>query len=274
MLLLDGKTRAQQILDEIKKEILLTNIHPGLAVILVGDDKASKLYVSIKEKKCHEVGIDFHKYLLSADCPEKDIFDAIDFLNHDESVHGIIVQLPLPEKFNTEKIINAIDPKKDADGFHPENLKLIQEGKSFIVSPLISSIMDLINQTEESLTGKKAVVVANSKTIYSPLQKLLEECQVKTEFYTPKEKNLGDKTKLADILIVAVGRPKFITKDMVKKDSIIIDVGTNKIKNKTVGDVDFKNVEKIAAFISPVPGGVGPLTVAYLLKNTLNLSHI
>jgi methylenetetrahydrofolate dehydrogenase (NADP+)/methenyltetrahydrofolate cyclohydrolase len=271
--ILNGKLRSQEILDQLKKEIALTNIHPGLAVILIGDNEASRLYVSIKEKRCHEVGIDFHKYLLPTDCREKNILDTINFLNHDESVHGIVVQLPLPNKFDTEKIINSIDPKKDADGFHPENLELIQKGKTFIVPPLISSILDLINQTKENIAGKKAIVMANSETIYLPLEKALEKYGVKTEFHTAEEKNLGHKTKLADILIVAVGRPKFITKNMVKKNSIIIDVGTNKINSKTIGDVD-PEVDKICAYRSPVPGGVGPLTVAYLLFNVLKLSKI
>jgi len=272
MILLEGKTLAQKIRDEIKEEIKKTGFHPGLAVILVGDDPASKNYIRIKEKACHEVGIYFHKYIFPADCPEKQILETINFLNQDKDIHGIIIQLPLPKKFNTNKIIKVVIPEKDVDGFHPLNLTKLASGKPRIIPPTAQAVLALLELTKENLNNKKIIILAKSEIFAKPIKYILEQRGLKVKLILFKEKKWSKKIIKADVLIVALGQPNLIKKEMIGQNTIIIDVGTNYIKDKLFGDVDFEDVKNKASWITPVPGGVGPLTVAFLLKNLIQLA--
>jgi methylenetetrahydrofolate dehydrogenase (NADP+)/methenyltetrahydrofolate cyclohydrolase len=272
--MIDGKKLAENIQVEISKEIFQKGIRPSLAVVLVGDDPASRLYVNLKKKASQKVGIDFHEYLLVKKSTEQEVLETIDFLNKDKDIDAILIQLPLPKHFDTDKIIQAMDPAKDVDGFHPASIKKFLKGQSGFVPGLSLGIFKLIKSTEEELKGKNAVIVAKSDILYQPVAKLLNDQGVATAIVRPDDRNLKDETIKADILIVACGSPFFIKEDMVKQDSIVIDVGTNKIDNDyIVGDVDYTNVFQKAKFITPVPGGVGPMTVAMLLYNTLQLAE-
>lgn len=272
--ILDGKILAQEIEQNLKEEINSKKLTPNLAVILVGDDEASHLYVSKKKKASKEVGIEFHQYLMDKDTPQEKIIEAIDFLNKDETVDAILVQLPLPKNLDTDKIITSIDPRKDVDGFHQENIKNFLLGKALITPGLPLGILRLLEKTGENLSGKKAVIVSKSEVFCQPMAKILTDRQMLVEVVKPDNKKLKDVCLSADVLIVSCGKPFLVTADMVKKDSIIIDVGTNKIDNNyVVGDVDYSAVHDKVKFITPVPGGVGPMTVAMLLYNTVKLAQ-
>lgn len=265
---INGKKIADAIMHSVRQDIAKNKLTPGLAVFLIGDDEASKLYVSLKEKACKKVGIDFQSYICDNDMSQADIVASIDFLNKDNHINAILIQLPLPERFNTEEIINRMDTNKDVDGFHPQTLDKFLSGKSDFMPGLSLGIIRLIESTKTELTSKTAAIVANSDIFSKPLMKLLEGKGVKTITVSPDDKDLKEKTK-ADILIVAVGRPKFITADMIKEGAIVIDVGTTKYGQRVVGDVDFENVKEKASWITPVPGGVGPMTITMLLSNTV-----
>lgn len=269
---IDGRKLAEDIKREIKQEINEKKIKPNLAVVLVGEDPASKLYVSLKKKACQEVGIGFHEYLLEESSSEKQVLEVIDFLNNDDQIDAILVQLPLPEHIDTDKIISAMDPKKDVDGFHQKNIKNFLENQSTFVPGLALGIFKLINSTEEVLKNKKATIVAKSNILYQPLAKLLNDQGVTTTIVHPGEKELANRCKEADILISAWGKAFAISADLVKDDAIVIDVGTNQIGDYTVGDVDYSEVFPKVKNITPVPGGVGPMTVAMLLYNTVELA--
>lgn len=269
MLILNGKQIAENFYKKFKKQLSDKKLEPGLAAILVGEDKASHLYVKLKKQACEHCGINFHKYLFTEKDSEKDVIDSINFLNQDPETQGILVQLPLPEKFNTKKIIQAIDPAKDVDGFHPENLKLLKAGKPQIISPLGLAVHELLKETKTELKDKKITILCNSELIAEPIKYLLGKNN-HLEILHKDSKNLKTKLKQADILIVAIGEPKFVTLDMIKKDAIVIDIGINKLKKETIGDVDFDNVMMKTSFITPVPGGVGPMTIAMLLRNLIN----
>jgi methylenetetrahydrofolate dehydrogenase (NADP+)/methenyltetrahydrofolate cyclohydrolase len=255
--LIDGKKLADKILLQIKDKLAKMNAKPGLVAILIGDNDTSKLYLKLKGKACQETGINFHSYLLDDNCNEDKIIEVINWLNNDAETTGIIVQLPLPSKFKTDKIIQAIAPAKDVDGFQP---------KSKFISPNILGIIELLKTTKVNLKNKQIIILSNSKIFSQPFKKLLPNSKI--EYINPQDKNLTTKTKTADILIVAIGQPYFIKPEMIKKDAILIDVGINTIKGKTVGDID-PACDKVAAWRSPVPGGVGPMTVAMLLKNLI-----
>jgi len=251
--IIDGKKLADKILKEVKNETAKLDHKPGLAAILIGDNPASKMYLKLKEKACHKAGIDFHSYLLDSDCTEDKILHVIDFLNTDPEIHGILIQLPLPENFNTDKIIKAIDPTKEIDSF---------QSQSKFTSPNVLGIIELIKSTGKNLKNKKITVLSNSKIFAEPFKDLLKDSNV--EYLNPESKKLN--LKDSDVLIVAIGKAKFIKPEMIKKDTILIDVGINKVKDRTVGDID-PSCDKVASWRSPVPGGVGPMTVAKLLEN-------
>lgn len=272
-LLIDGRLLAEKIRLEARKKIVDEGLTPQLAVILVGDDPASKLYVSLKEKACQQVGIDFHKYLIAADAKKEHLLETIQFLNNDENIDAILIQLPLPDKFNEDEAIGTLDPAKDVDGFHPVNIKKFLAGEPGITPGLAMGILRLIQETGEPIDGKRAVIVANSEIFTKPLIKLLTDKGVTATYIPADNKHLSAETRLADILVVAAGRPGLINGDMIKQDSIIIDVGTNKVGNETIGDVDLDSINGIADFITPVPGGVGPVTVAMLLQNAVYLAE-
>lgn len=268
--MINGSKLSEEIIEKVAKQVKKNNLKLGLAAILIGDNKASKIYLKLKKKACHDAGIEFHDYLLSSDAQEKDILSLIDFLNNDPDITSIIVQLPLPKGFNTDKIINAISPLKDVDGFHKQNLDNFYKNKPCIVSGLCLGIMELIESAKVKLDGKKAVIICNSIIFGKPLEKLLKEKKIKPKTILANNKDIKKETLNSDIIIVAAGKKDFLTADMVNKDAIIIDVGINKVKGKTYGDCDFEEISKKTEYISPVPGGVGPMTVAMLLENILN----
>ncbi|MBI4122333.1 MAG: bifunctional 5,10-methylenetetrahydrofolate dehydrogenase/5,10-methenyltetrahydrofolate cyclohydrolase [Parcubacteria group bacterium] len=270
--IIDGRLLAEKIQEQVRQEIIQLGFAPGLAVFLIGDDEASKVYVRLKEKACKEVGIDFHKYLSTGQGGTDELLDAIRFINQDASVNAILVQLPLPEGFDTQTIIDAIDPAKDVDGFHPETLKRFLTGASNFLPGLSLGIIRLIESTQEPLQGKKAVILANSEIFSAPLVKLLTDRGLEVDVVPADDKNIDTRTAQGDVLIVAIGRPGFVGADMVKTGAIVIDVGTTKVDGQIFGDVDFESVSEKASHITPVPGGVGPVTVAMLLENTVKLA--
>jgi methylenetetrahydrofolate dehydrogenase (NADP+)/methenyltetrahydrofolate cyclohydrolase len=272
-MIIDGKKEAALLREEIKKEISSIkekhNKTPGLSVILIGNFAPSLIYVNNKEKNSRDVGINSEVIRYSESVTEKEVLNKIDELNKNESVSGILVQLPLPDQINKEKIINAIHPKKDVDGFHPINVGNLSSGYKAIVPCTPFGCLLLIKKIEKNLSGKHAVIIGRSNLNGKPMAQLLlkENCTV-TVVHS-KTKDLKLECQKADILVVAVGVAKLVKGDWVKKDSIIIDVGINKVGDKLVGDVDFESVKDRAKAITPVPGGVGPMTIACLLKNTL-----
>ncbi|MBL6857553.1 MAG: bifunctional methylenetetrahydrofolate dehydrogenase/methenyltetrahydrofolate cyclohydrolase [Pelagibacteraceae bacterium] len=272
-MIIDGKKEAALIRDKIKKEIASLKIDrnkvPGLSVILIGDFAPSLIYVKNKEKNSKEVGINSEIIRYSDNITEKEILSKIEELNKNENVSGILVQLPLPKQINKEKIINAIHPKKDVDGFHPINVGNLSSGYKAIVPCTPLGCLLLIKKIEKSLSGKHAVIIGRSNLNGKPMAQLLlkENCTV-TVVHS-KTKDLKLECQKADILVAAVGVANLVKSDWVKKDSIIIDVGINKLGDRLVGDVDFESVKDKAKAITPVPGGVGPMTIACLLKNTL-----
>ncbi|MFH0779773.1 MAG: bifunctional 5,10-methylenetetrahydrofolate dehydrogenase/5,10-methenyltetrahydrofolate cyclohydrolase [Parcubacteria group bacterium] len=284
--LIDGQFLSQKIITKIKKQVDLMPRQPGLAAVLIGDDERSQLYVKLKKAACEKCGIFFHAYKFSNDCDEKQILECIDFLNKDDEVNGILVQLPLAKKFNTDKIINAIDYKKDIDGFHPINRQNMKKCVYKIIPPLPLAIIELENSTKEIIKNKKIVVLCNNKIIGGPFKCVWgKDNDLKILDLNDKWK---DAVKEADVLITAIGKPKFIKKNMIKEGVIVVDAGINKIqsarhkaqnkskiknsKSKIVGDVDFKDVLSTVKFITPVPGGVGPMTIAMLLTNLVKIA--
>ena len=272
-MIIDGKKEAALLREEIKKEISSIkekhNKTPGLSVILIGNFAPSLIYVNNKEKNSRDVGINSEVIRYSESVTEGEVLKKIDELNKNESVSGILVQLPLPDQINKEKIINAIHPKKDVDGFHPINVGNLSSGYKAIVPCTPFGCLLLIKKIEKNLSGKHAVIIGRSNLNGKPMAQLLlkENCTV--TIVHSKTKDLKLECQKADILVVAVGVANLVKGDWVKKDSIIIDVGINKVGDKLVGDVDFESVKDRAKAITPVPGGVGPMTIACLLKNTL-----
>ncbi len=267
--ILDGRVQAARIREKIKQRVAALDSIPGLAVILVGSDPASHTYVDIKQKACEEVGIRFEKHLYSATESEQTLMKEIHSLNVRSDVQGILVQLPLPCQ-NADRVIAQIDPNKDVDGFHPENLRRLKNGEPAIASAVALGVMRLIGKSNR---GEKALIVS-SVLFAKPLIILFKEQGVIADNINEHDPQLSVKTKTADILVVAVGKPGIITGEMVKLGAMVIDVGTTKIDGKLYGDVDFASVQAVASAISPVPGGVGPMTVAMLLANVLKAHHL
>ena len=273
MMIIDGKKEAKLLREEIKKEILKIkkskNKVPGLTVILIGNYTPSQIYVKNKEKNSKEVGMNSDVIKYSDDVTENEILEKIKELNNDQNVSGILVQLPLPKQINKEKIINAIHPSKDVDGFNPVNVGNLSSGYKGLVPCTPMGCLMLIKKVEKNLSGKHAVIIGRSNLNGKPMAQLLlkENCTV--TIVHSKTKDLQQECLKADILVAAVGVPNLVKKDWVKKDAIVIDVGINKLNDKIVGDVEFDQVKDIAKAITPVPGGVGPMTIACLLKNTL-----
>lgn len=269
--IIDGLKIAKTIREKIADKVAKENLFPGLGVIMVGDDMASKLYVSLKKKACAECGVFFSLYEFSDKTPQEEIINTIEWLNNDQEINGILVQLPLPLGYDEDEIISKIDPEKDVDGFHPQNIKKYLKNENSRMPGLVEGIIILLKETEQTIKNKKSAIIAKSDEFKNCLEKELENLGAKVEKIHPDDKNIFEKTPQADIIISAIGKPKLITKDKIKNESILIDVGTCKINNKTVGDVDFESCSKKASWISPVPGGVGPMTVSMLIKNTVDL---
>jgi methylenetetrahydrofolate dehydrogenase (NADP+)/methenyltetrahydrofolate cyclohydrolase len=281
--IIDGKAIAKQVKDEIKAEVAdFIDNHdeaPHLVAVLVGDDPASSTYVSSKEKAARLVGITSSVYRMPEDTSEEELLQTIDFLNNDPEVDGFIVQLPLPDHIDVDKVIDSIDPKKDVDGFHPVSVGKMALGQDTFVSATPAGIMELLERNKIETEGKHCVVLGRSNIVGSPMSILMSKkskpgnatvtlCHSRTQ-------NLKDITLQADILIAAIGVPHFVTADMVKDGAVVIDVGIHRLpadneKGYVIsGDVDFDEVSKKTSYITPVPGGVGPMTIAMLLKNTL-----
>jgi len=266
--IIDGQALAEKIKKNLKNKISKASFTPGLAVILVGDDKASHLYVNLKEKACRKVGIHFEKHLFNSLTREKEIMEKVETLNKNPNIHGLVVQLPLPRHLDQDKIIKKIDWRKDVDGFHPFNIKKILEGQEVILPGLIKSVLALLKKARVSPKKKKIALLANSDVLIEPLKYVLEKRGGQVEVKKQGD-YFQDTTRQADIIIIAYGRANLIKESMIKKGVTIIDIGFNRINDKkSVGDVDFEDVKDKVKKISPVPGGVGPLTVAFLLENT------
>ena len=271
-MLIDGKKIAEEVKDRVAKEIFdLKGPRPNLAIILIGERPDSKLYVELKEREARKVGVDTHLYKCPENIPEQDVLDMIRLLNEDELIDGILVQLPLPQGFDTDGIILAINPDKDVDCFHPENLKKLFKTCDHydVMSPVFKSVDRMLCSIDCNLKNKTVCILANSDIFGKSLAKTLECKGAQVEVIRADDKDLTSKTSKADVLITAIGRPKFIKKEMVKKDAVVIDIGTTKENKKVLGDVDFDDVEQKTSHITPVPGGVGPMTIAYLFENCL-----
>ena len=278
MALIDGKAVSLQVKQQVKQEcdkLKTKGVTPGLAVIIVGDDPASQVYVRNKEKACEECGFYSVKYALDADTTQSELNALIDKLNKDEKINGILCQLPLPKHLDDKEVINRIDPIKDVDAFHPVNVGAIMIGDYNFLPCTPAGVMELIHSTGVDVTAKKAVVIGRSNIVGKPMAMLLLHENATVEITHSKTLDLKSITKEADILVAAIGRAKFVTADMVKNGAIVIDVGMNRDENgKLCGDVDFENVKDKCSFITPVPGGVGPMTISMLMRNTLTAAKL
>ena len=267
--IIDGKKVAEEIREKVKQEVSKLDKKPGLAVILVGEDPASKVYANIKDKKCREVGIESYQHKLAKDVSEKEVLALVDKLNKDDKVTGILVQMPLPPHISSKKMMNAVLPEKDADGFHPMNIGKMMLDEGGLVPCTPRGVMKLFDYYKINLEGKEAVVIGNSVIVGNPIAQLMLRKGATVTVCHIKTKDLKAHTSKADIIVSAVGKKDLVTADMVKQGAVIIDVGIVRHEGKIYGDVDFANVKDKCSYITPVPGGVGPMTVACLLENTL-----
>lgn len=272
MQILDGKLVSSIIKEDLKKEVKRLKeikIIPKLAVILIGDDPASEIYVRNKKIACEYCGIENITFKFKNSVKESEILDLIKNLNSDDLISGILVQLPLPAHIDTKKIINSIDPKKDVDGFHPLNIGKLSLNEDCFVPCTPLGIKKLLEFYKIGLEGKNVCIIGSSLIVGRPLATLLLNENATISLLHIKTKNLLEYTKIADIVIIAIGCANFLKKDMIKKDAIVIDVGINRVDNKIVGDADFNDLKEFCSFITPVPGGVGLMTIAMLLSNTI-----
>ncbi len=272
-MIIDGKSIAEEIKAQIKNEaskLKNRGITPGLAVIMVGEDPASKIYVNNKKKACEETGIYSQEYFLSQNTSQEELINLIEKLNLNHDINGILVQLPLPPSIDENAVAESIDPKKDVDVFNPANTGKVMIGNAKLLPCTPAGIIEILDHEKISVDGKNCVVVGRSNIVGKPTALLLLQKNGTVTVCHSKTKNLKEICQNADIIISAVGKPCFITKDMVKKEAVVIDVGINRRQDGTIcGDVDFENVAPLASYITPVPGGVGPMTISMLMKNTL-----
>lgn len=278
MNIIDGKAVSKKVKEDVKAEceqLKAKGITPGLAVIIVGEDPASQVYVHNKEVACEACGFHSVKYALPAETTQEELNALIDELNEDNSINGILCQLPLPKHLDDKEVINRINPIKDVDAFHPVNVGAIMIGDYNYLPCTPAGVMELIHSTGVDVSGKKAVVIGRSNIVGKPMAMLLLHENATVEITHSKTQSLADVTKQADILVAAIGKAKFVTADMVKQGAVVIDVGMNRDENgKLCGDVDFEGVKDKCSFITPVPGGVGPMTIAMLMKNTLTAAKL
>ncbi|EGC02380.1 MULTISPECIES: bifunctional methylenetetrahydrofolate dehydrogenase/methenyltetrahydrofolate cyclohydrolase FolD [Ruminococcus] len=271
--IIDGKAVSAQVKEEIRQEVealKAKGVEIGLAVVIVGDDPASQVYVKNKEKACETVGFNSYKYALPAETTEEELLALVDKLNKDDKVDGILVQLPLPKHLDDKIIINNIRPDKDVDAFHPVNVGKIMIGDYSFLPCTPAGVMELIKSTGTDVAGKECVVIGRSNIVGKPQAMLLLHQNGTVTITHSKTKNLKEVCARADILVAAVGRAKMVTADYIKEGAVVIDVGMNRDENgKLCGDVDFEDCKEKAGYITPVPGGVGPMTIAMLMKNTL-----
>lgn len=271
--IIDGKAVSAAVKEQVKAEtarLKEQGITPGLAVVLVGDDPASRVYVNNKKKACELVGFYSEEYALSADTTQQELLELVEKLNHDDKINGILVQLPLPKHLDDKAVIAAIDPKKDVDAFHAENVGKIMIGDYKFLPCTPAGVMELLASENIEIEGKNCVVIGRSNIVGKPMAMLLLHKNGTVTITHSRTKNLKEICLNADIIVAAVGIAKFLKADMVKPGAVVIDVGMDRDENgKLCGDVDFAEVEKKASYITPVPGGVGPMTIAMLMKNTL-----
>lgn len=276
--LIDGKRISKEIKDELKEKVAAyksQGIEIALAVIQVGQDPASTVYVGNKKKACEYIGIKSVAYELPEETTEEELLEVIDKLNKDDSIYGILVQLPVPKHINEDHIIQAIAPKKDVDGFHPQSVGALSIGQPGFVSCTPAGIIQLLKRSGISIEGKECVVIGRSNIVGKPMALLLLRENGTVTICHSRTKNLKEVTKRADILVAAVGKPKMIDASYVKEGAVVIDVGIHRnAENKLCGDVDFDSVEKVASAITPVPGGVGPMTIAMLMNNCVEAVEI
>ncbi|MBS3114971.1 bifunctional methylenetetrahydrofolate dehydrogenase/methenyltetrahydrofolate cyclohydrolase FolD [Candidatus Woesearchaeota archaeon] len=272
--IIDGKKIADKILSELKSKIKNSKQKPGLALVLVGNNPASEIYVNFKEKTCKEVGFYCERFNLDKNISELDLLKLINDLNQKPNLHGILVQLPLPKHINEHLITNSILPHKDVDGFTSLSLGNLMSENAILAPATARAVLHLIESAGTGIEGKNAVVIGRSNIVGKPVAMMLLEKNATVTICHSRTKNPAEHTRKADILVVAVGKPRLIKKDMVKEGAVVIDVGINRADGKIVGDVDFENVKEVAGFITPVPGGVGPMTIAMLMQNTLTAMEL
>lgn len=269
-IILDGKKVSNQIYTELKNKIDNEKIKAKLAVIHIGDDEPSKIYIRNKNKVCKQLGIDFVEYKFESSITENELISLITKLNKDSSISGILLQNPLPSTIDAKNVFNIINPKKDVDGFNPINIGKLVIGDPLFIPCTPNGIIKLLEYYNINIEGKKVVILGRSNIVGKPLVQCLLNKNATITICHSKTQNLKSETKQADILISAVGKPKFIKQDWIKKDTIIIDVGINRDSNGEIcGDIDFDNVKEKASYITPVPGGIGPMTIAMLMQNTI-----
>lgn len=270
--IIDGKELSKKIREQVKSEVEELNkkgIKPKLAVIMVGEDPASKVYVRNKSKSCNEVGIEYEEHLLGQDTTMEELLELIDKLNNRKDIHGILLQSPVPNHLNIYDAFEKIDFKKDVDGFNPINIGRLALNRQTFISCTPYGVIKMLEEYNIETKGANVVILGRSNIVGKPLSQCLLNKDATVTICHSKTKNIEEITKNADILISAIGKPKFVTQDMVKQDTVVIDVGINRLETGLVGDVDFENVSKKASYITPVPGGVGPMTIAMLLNNVV-----
>ena len=278
MKIIDGKELAKKIRENLKIEVgelRKKGIIPKLAVIMVGNNKASEVYVRNKSKACDEIGIEFEEYIKGNNISQKELIKLIDNLNNRKDIHGILLQSPIPENLNIRQAFNEIDYRKDVDGFNPINVGKLSIGEDCFISCTPYGVIKMLEEYNIDLEGKRAVIIGRSNIVGKPLLQCLLNKNATVTVCHSKTKNIREITNEADILIAALGKTKFVTEDMVKENAVVIDVGINRSEEgKLVGDVDFENVSKKAAYITPVPGGVGPMTIAMLMNNVVKSAKL
>lgn len=279
MQIIDGKKVSAQVKEEVRKQTLeLKEMHgiiPGLAVVIVGDDPASRVYVNNKKKACEVVGFMSEEYALPASTTQEELLELVNTLNNKSDINGILVQLPLPEHLDDKAVIEAINPQKDVDAFHAVNVGKIMLGEYDFLPCTPSGVMEMLHAYDIPVSGKNCVVIGRSNIVGKPMAMLLLHENGTVTICHSRTQNLTEVCREADILVAAVGKPKFVTADMVKEGAVVIDVGMDRDENgKLCGDVDFENVKDKCSYITPVPGGVGPMTISTLMKNTLKACKI
>ena len=278
MELINGKELAKEIRTNLKakvEELKKENIYPKLAVIMIGDDKASSVYVRNKSKACNEIGIEFEEYLKDSNTTQEELIDLIKELNERKDVNGILLQSPIPKGLDIREAFNAIDYKKDVDGFNPVNVGKLAIGEDSFISCTPYGVIKMLEKYNITVEGKRAVIIGRSNIVGKPLIQCLLNKNATVTVCHSRTKNIKEITKDADIIVAALGKAKFVTEDMVKDGAVVIDVGINRNEEgKLVGDVDFENVSKKASYITPVPGGVGPMTIAMLMNNVVKAAEL
>ena len=272
--IINGKLIASKIIESLKKDVEKLNkngIYPKLAVILIGNDEASKIYVRNKSKTCNEIGIKYEEFFLDEKISQEELLDLIDNLNSRKDITGILLQSPIPKNLDIQEAFQRISPDKDVDGFNPINIGMVQINREIFIPCTPLGILEMFKEYNIELSGKNIVVIGRSNIVGKPMAQVLINRDATVTIAHSKTQNLKEITKRADIIISAVGKERFITKEMLKKEVVIIDVGINRDKKtgKICGDVDFENVKDIASYITPVPGGVGPMTIAMLMNNII-----